>query len=164
MPPLRTALRLSHWSPAPIGKLHDVPQFEASKPSGLWVSVDGEYGWPEWNVDNEYSDLDARHRYRVTLAGDADILWLTEPDQLHTFSRLYPADDGAARRWGDLVGMDPRFIDWPAVAARHQGIIITPYQWECRMETLWYYGWDCASGCIWDSSAISELSEVDDRV
>lgn len=36
----------------------------------------------------------------------------------------------------------------------YAGIIITPYQWARRLELSWYYNWDCASGCIWDVSAI----------
>ena len=25
------------------------------------------------------------------------------------------------------------------------------------MELFWYYGWDCASGCIWDPAAVAEI-------
>ena len=53
-------------------------------------------------------------------------------------------------------------IDWAEVASKYDGIIISPYQWSLRldMEMMWYYGWDCASGCIWNISAIKELKEV----
>jgi hypothetical protein len=23
----------------------------------------------------------------------------------------------------------------------------------------WYYGWDCASGCIWDSAAVERVAQ-----
>jgi hypothetical protein len=49
-------------------------------------------------------------------------------------------------------------IDWQRVAEQHQGIIITPYQWECRYSIDWYYIWDCASGCIWDPDAIESIA------
>jgi len=54
-------------------------------------------------------------------------------------------------------------IDWEAVAKRYTGIEIEPYNWERRnsgpnnnysMSMLWYYGWDCASGCVWELDAL----------
>ncbi len=26
---------------------------------------------------------------------------------------------------------------------------------------MWYYGWDCASGVIWDAEAVAELRPTD---
>ena len=53
-------------------------------------------------------------------------------------------------------------IDWNRVAKKYQGIIITPYIWERRLTTTctWYYGWDVASGCIWDNKAIKEITDA----
>ena len=47
-------------------------------------------------------------------------------------------------------------IDWHAVAQAYAGIEIAPYCWSLRFEYefLWYYGWDCASGCVWELSAV----------
>lgn len=38
-----------------------------------------------------------------------------------------------------------------------------PYQWRRRNERgfSWYYGWDCASGCIWRASAIREIRLIE---
>ena len=64
--------------------------------------------------------------------------------------------------------LDLRPINWPAVAERYGGILITPYQWSHRMSLHWYCGWDCASGCVWDLSQIksvellAEVMEVED--
>lgn len=54
-------------------------------------------------------------------------------------------------------------LDWLKVKQKYQGIIIAPYQWKCRMaqETKWYYGWDCASGCIWDLDCIDEFKLIE---
>ena len=41
-------------------------------------------------------------------------------------------------------------IDWKKVASKYDGIEIVPYQPKARMNLLWYYGWDIASGCIWN--------------
>lgn len=50
-------------------------------------------------------------------------------------------------------------VNWPLIATRWDGIIIAPYQWSCRYDdrTFWYYGWDCASGCIWNLHAITDV-------
>ena len=53
---------------------------------------------------------------------------------------------------------------WPGVAAEGwAGIEIAPYIWARRLDgpARWYYGWDAASGCIWDPTAAAvELTEV----
>lgn len=48
-------------------------------------------------------------------------------------------------------------ISWKKVRKNYDGIIIAPYQWDCRnaSETTWYYPWDCASGCIWNLEKVS---------
>jgi len=52
-------------------------------------------------------------------------------------------------------------INWPAVAEKYDGIIIAPYIWQRRLsdnpDHFWYYGWDCASGCIWNTEVIEEI-------
>jgi hypothetical protein len=31
--------------------------------------------------------------------------------------------------------------------------------WECRLDpaAAWYYGWDCASGCVWNLEVIADV-------
>lgn len=52
------------------------------------------------------------------------------------------------------------WLDWAAIGKLYDGIIIAPYLWERRLNggAMWYYGWDCASGCIWNPRAISEVN------
>ncbi len=52
------------------------------------------------------------------------------------------------------------------VAKLYQGIIIAPYCYSIRLDNdcFWYYPWDCASGCIWDATAIAALVPVQDTV
>ncbi len=49
-----------------------------------------------------------------------------------------------------------QIIDWPLLAGIDwDGIEICPYLQEFRRSNSgWYYGWDVASGCIWDSEAL----------
>lgn len=57
-----------------------------------------------------------------------------------------------------MTGRDPR------VRQDYAGIEISPYQYECRFELTWYYGWDVASGCVWDKEAIRAVEPVDARI
>ena len=52
-------------------------------------------------------------------------------------------------------------MDWGYLATQYQGLIIAPYLWDLRLfGPAWYYGWDCASGCIWDLTAVESFSLV----
>ena len=154
---------LSHWSASPTLIPHSVQQSgrRGDKPDGLWISVDGEDDWPTWCRENEWSNgpHSFDHHYRVTLAADADILTLTTVEDVREFTKAACKPDRK-----QLRGYTNR-IDWFNVAKLWQGIIIAPYQWPCRIadETLWYYSWDCASGCIWDASAIAEVHEITEQ-
>ena len=117
------------------------------KPDGLWVSVDGPDDWESWCRSEEYVDIDAMNRFGIILSPKASVLVLESVASLREFHARWALSD-----WN---------VDWRGVSRRWQGIIITPYQWACRLtEPSWYYTWDCASGCIWDSSAIADVIPV----
>lgn len=147
-------LRLSHYTSKPLGEIRTIPQEVREscfyKPSGLWVSVDGEDDWASWCASNDFGI--GTERYRVYLSAAPRVLVLTSASELFDFTDTYGRP---VERYHDT------YIDWPAVAAEYSGIIIAPYQWSCRMHsrTNWYYGWDCASGCIWNSDAIARVEE-----
>lgn len=150
--------RLMHYDAEPfhLDRTRRYPQREVfsshNKPHGLWVSVEGEDDWPSWCREEHFGVDKLAAAHEVTLTDDARILWLETEDHV----RALPDTFGRPTKYGD-VG-----IDWQAVAERYQGIIITPYQWSCRMSlgTEFYYGWDCASGCIWDLDAIATFEHV----
>jgi hypothetical protein len=128
------------------------PRSFAPKPKGLWVSDEDEYGWREWCTDESFSMERLEHAHRVELADDARLLVIRDADGIDDFTRLY-----------SLPGRgDSYYVDWPAVASRFQGIVITPYIWARRLsDASWYYPWDCASGCIWDPTAIASIAPVE---
>lgn len=150
-------LGLSHYTSAETLVPRNVDQSRRGsfgKPQGLWVSVDGPDDWPSWCKSEQFRDVDSQNRFRVTLATDANILHLETFDEVIVFTEKY----GEPSRFGGRLAYDG--IRWGEVAANHQGIIIAPYSWRARNDhqTFWYYGWDCASGCIWDASAIAEVA------
>jgi len=83
------------------------------------------------------------------------LLQITSLAALYKFTKDY----GQARVYPGFV--DRSNINWSAVADRYSGIEISPYQWEARdgSETSWYYGWDVASGCIWDPAIITPTND-----
>ena len=148
-------MNLIHYSPEPFHFEHrlveqkDVELF-ALKPSGLWVSAGD-----AWAVAAEdmFGTEVVRHASLVTLAPDANILHLETIGDIDRFTEQYidRPFDGC-----------PQIIDWHRVAEQYQGILIVPYQSRRRLtpHTFWYYGWDCASGCIWDTAAVASVEAV----
>lgn len=123
-----------------------------AKPSGLWVSVEGEDDWKTWCIENDVRLERLNKPHEIVLSDDANILRLCSEINIDTFTTRFGrrSKDGFTGTYA---------IDWPAVATEYQGIIIAPYVWSRRLSrhTFWYYGWDCASGCIWDAKAVSSI-------
>lgn len=144
----------------------------AMKPSGLWVSVQGEDDWKWWCESEEFRLDGLNYAYEVKLKENANVLHLKTPFSLLEFTKKYGSDmhgnpldlhkyfefDGFSSGWGvGIINMD-----WAKAKKEYQGIIIAPYQWSCRFDLMWYYGWDCASGCIWDLECIEEVKLIND--
>ena len=152
-------MKLSHYSSHPIllPESREQTGRRSDKPDGLWVSVDGDDDWPAWCLSENYEDTNAQYHFAVTLADDARILKLGSVGDLHAFTAQYADPDK------QIYGVDWA-IDWRRVSNEYQGIIIAPYQWPARLTVSWYYGWDCASGCIWDASAFTAVELVREAV
>ncbi len=146
-----------HYSAQPLIAVHSTEQcgpMEYMKPTGLWFSVEPDDGWLEWCDANEFNLGNFEHAARIHLARQANVLRISNAAELLDFHNRFKTELFPAIR---MTG-----IDWRAVAARYQGIVIAPYIWSMLldMETLWYYGWDCASGCIWDAGAVAKIERL----
>jgi len=152
---------LSHWSASPLGALYPVEQHGSDlKPRGLWLSVDGEQDWPTWCRDNEFRDDNAfMHRAVITLKPDAEVLFLQCEREVLEFTERYGYNPLPGH---ELLADTGMFIDWIRVAQEWHGLMVPTYLWSMRMHhrTSWYYGWDCASGCIWNPEAIDNVVQV----
>ncbi len=153
-------LELVHYSREPLMAVTE-PQGDKCaagfKPRGLWVSVKGDSDWKEWCESGGFRLDTLTCETRVILDDNHNILLLSGPGELDAFTMEY---EGIPEYPGD------RRIDWDLVASRYDGIVIAPYFWQRRMaeHTRWYYGWDCASGCIWNPAAIARLEPCGDPV
>lgn len=128
------------------------------KPVGFWVSVSGEDDWPSWCRGEEFGLNCLQFAQQVTLAAAANVLWISSGDDIDAFHEKWSIETEFERRYG-THGSWP--IDWHKVALRYDGLIIAPYQYSRRFSPDWYYGWDCASGCIWNLAAIASVESVE---
>ncbi len=122
------------------------------KPNGLWVSDEAtDWGWSHWCEAESFSIGDSA--FEITLAPDANLLVIKSDIELIEFD-----DEFKFAPYSDIPNLT--HIDWKRIAKRWHGIIITPYLFSQRFDIHWYYGWDCASGCIWNKKAIEKLEGV----
>lgn len=148
-----SALDLRHYAPGPVDLDRSrtyrqrEPESSYNKPRGFWVSVKGPVDWPTWCLEEGFA-LDRQVEHTVRLAAGAQILRLETVDSLVEFTRQY----GVKSSFGPGTS-----IHWARVVEEFDGVIIAPYQWACRLSLDWYYGWDVASGCIWDLAAIESV-------
>ncbi len=140
---------LSHFSEAPLAfdLKRTYVQKEISpafKPAGLWLSHESESaGWRSWCEANDFGlgRLRGETKFRCDLSR---WLVLSSVDELVAFTGRFPLRIGG-EFWD-------RYVDWRPVAEVYAGVLVTPYQWDARLNLTWYYGWDCASACVWDLS------------
>jgi len=133
-----------------------------NKPNGFWYECqDGSSEtWKEFCTYGMSSGYRYDSTYSVVL-NDYNILFIPNKRHFEKFYKMYsvphPADPDGTK------GYDKQ-IDWPKVAEHYAGIEICPYLVEKRMDddSFWYYGWDVASGCVWDPSGIKEIIQAGD--
>jgi hypothetical protein len=154
---------LIHLSATPLAAVHSVTQAvePAWKPNGLWVSDEsGEDGWIAWCRAERFHLEALAYQTRIHLVRGAPLIRLATARELRRFTETY----GARPAWHESWPWSPEgsAIAWAAVARDALGILISPYQWACRLEprTCWYAGWDCACGCIWEANAIDRVEPL----
>jgi len=132
-------------------KPHNVTQNNATlKPNGLWYSVGS--SWLEWCIANECK-LNSIYIHELTINEDL-IIKVTNEAEFDALVAKYGIDD---EKYEAAIGLSLNYFrrpNWQALTNKYAGIEIAPYLWSKRLNELWYYGWDCASGCIWDKAAI----------
>ena len=119
------------------------------KPSGLWYGVDG--GWEEWCA-SEMPQWLGGAKYELDL-DESKILIVRN---IEAFDKEY----GVTVKVPGAPDLDHFHIDWPRIAKSYSGVEIPSYSWNHRHEFMWYYGWDCASGCVWNPDCVKSIMEV----
>jgi hypothetical protein len=103
-----------------------------------WVSTE----MPEWVSGYNYI-------YLIKL-NKSNILELRSEEDILAFGEKYAFGIGGSSFSASM------YIDWAKVSNDYAGVEICPYQYGLRMDgrTGWYYGWDVASGCVWDPAGV----------
>lgn len=150
-------MRLIHYSTVPLTKVrstrHSDTRAGVYKTPGLWVSVEGEHDWPSWCRGEQWGLDGFAHATEVVLSDTANVKHLSSADEIDEFTERFHVPSSPIWHRG---------LDWHAIRAEWQGLIIAPYCWERRLadHTSWYYGWDCASGVIWNAKAVADLRSL----
>lgn len=126
------------------------------KPRGFWLSDEDDWGWRDWCEAEEWNMDGLAHATEFRLTPGANVLHIATDDEFEAFGAEYrvPAYPG-------LAGVSRlEAIDWARLRTEYDGIIISPYQNARRFDfvNFWYAGWDVASGCIWNLSAIEPVA------
>ena len=127
------------------------------KPVGLWYQCNGD--WERW-YQSEMPHWANRFAFKHNVAIDskANIIVLDTVEKMHSFNKKYLLKK-------KLNYSFDKTIDWKQVAIDYDGIEIPYYQWSLRMheDFNWYYSWDCASGCIWNTKHLTLKPSVGDN-
>jgi hypothetical protein len=128
------------------------------KPHGFWVSDESQPdSWSRWCRREHFQEQNLKYKTELDIELSEVLLIKSKRDmELFQLAYRHPVVKDIT-----LITFFPTqtgflSIDWSKVAKEHKGIIITPYLWEFRLnfDYMWYYGWDCAGGCIWDLTCI----------
>ncbi len=116
-----------------------------NKPKGLWYGIG--VSWIYW-VRNEMPDWEYDNIFKIDL-NESNMLMIDTLEKLHSFHEEFGVKTHVFTQ-----------IDWEKVSNSYGGIEISPYMWEARMKLDWYYGWDVASGCVWNKNVIQNIEKI----
>lgn len=181
-------MKFIHYSDQPITELWqwEYPselegRFVMGKPNGTWFSVEEaaeeDQDWFTWCTQENFCVEALVYAHKIKFKPDSRVLYLKSIAEILDFNEMYgyqmfPFICRSAhmceleKRMEEIypyyVSLEKSMdsIRWEAVKANWQAIVIAPYQWPLRLHSAcrWYYGWDCASGCVWDINAIESFS------
>lgn len=145
-----------------LADVYDCPQtadrmIRHLKPKGIWYGIAD--SWIDWCLSESFGGI---HQYIYEIVVDKSrILTIDNISDFEKFEKehLEKPNTNDMPEWLKKVEeiYPNKAMNYSKVAENFGGIEIAPYQWEKRLESMWYYGWDCASGCIWSPNAIKDL-------
>jgi hypothetical protein len=137
-----TKLHITH-SPKLSKSMKYKPQSIRFKPHGFWYAVG--FGWLDFATYDMQGFYDDKKLHAFSINTDRlNILKINNISELFEF-------DNNFKHGPDLLSS----INWVKVAEQYDGIEIPVYLREARYDYTWYYGWDVASGCVWNTEKLS---------
>lgn len=153
-----------HYSPSPTQiVVYNRDQQEDmhlySKPKGLWITPEhAENNWSEWCKGADFNCGRLKFIHDIKFNSNANFLRLENKDDIDSFTKEY--EFTLADPFPIAGDFEFKGIKWKKVAEKYDGILIPTYIYERRMMAGadWYNPWDCASGCVWNASAIESIT------
>lgn len=127
-------------------------QRPGNKPSGFWYGIDN--SWIDW-CSNEMPEWVTPHRYKLEI-DMSKVLVVDTIEKMYDLNKFVVNTDEYFNRYN-------YDIDWAVFDKMgYKGIEIPRYMYELRRDDkfFWYYSWDIASGCIWDTNIIKSVTKI----
>jgi hypothetical protein len=121
-----------------------------TKPKGLWYGIGT--SWIDW-IRSEMPNWERNHIFNINI-DESKILKISNEEEIINFNEKYKTEK--------IPMFSLIIINWEEVAKDYSGIEISPYLYKMRHDrrVFWYYGWDVASGCIWNKNAIKSIEKI----
>ncbi len=132
---------------------YEKPLFVTHKPRGLWYGFGD--SWISWcfreGCNSFVNKRNSIHELNIDLE---QILVIDSKEKLIEFSNKYGTSILGRKSFKGFK----ESVDWAEVMSQYKGIEISPYypSFDLGNDFFWYFGWDCASGCLWDLSCLKE--------
>lgn len=95
----------------------------SDKPSGFWFTNDSQYNWKNF-CESEGFRLDSlKFENKFNISNNAKILTINTLEEFDDFNKKYNSKNN---RYG--------YIDWSEISKEYDGIFITDYFWERRLD------------------------------
>jgi len=130
----------------------DKPLNTYQKPTGIWYGIND--SWLDWCIQEDFNGI-GNYIYQILIEEDK-VLKIDNISKFEKFEAEYgiQANNILGHRFAHRLMLA---IDFEKISTQYGGIEIAPYLWEKRLESVWYYGWDCASGCVWNRNVITKM-------
>jgi hypothetical protein len=125
------------------------------KPIGLWYSLD--YVWEQVCIG--YNVPCGKNKLLLDII-DEGIFIIDSLDKLRVFIDKY-------------ADLDKGFINWTSVQNKYDGFEVRNYNYilsqirkyyPYELEYIWFNSLDCASGCLWNLSAIHSITKLEESL
>ena len=126
----------------------------SDKPNGLWYQIND--SWEEWCKYEmpQWLGAGSRASHKINLEIDkTNVLVIQTLEEFDSFHDKYCSLNPYRH--------ESTHINWKRLSENYDGIEITNYLYERRLDSKceWYYGWDVASGCIWNTDIIKVVGK-----
>lgn len=165
-------MKLTHWSADKKLKLdHKYDYYKNSrrmhmKPSGFWLSVNDD--WEDWLVGNWDVWKEDKIQYELEMIGKPNLIILESGDDFRKlWKELMGWECDTTNAKGSWMTIGLSHIDdfHNKLKEKYDGIFMKSScvwsdRFSCTFTSMYVYGWDCESICIWNTKFVKIKERV----